>query len=126
MLRSGGLRLICLGWLVVWFGVVAPGHERGVVTLPGMGCADRSSTSTDNQPAATCCAGKESETPDERVRRCAICQLLATLSPPAPPIVWDAPPTALLDWLPLIQPVAPEAYEPILSHRGRAPPATAA
>lgn len=108
--RVWGYRFI-LGLMVLWFAVIAPGHKRGLIRLPG---SDRPAASTTPVPAVwggavlspggmrSCCRVKsavpppsppatddrgEGETQEGPPREdpavgCAICQLLATLDAP--------------------------------------------
>lgn len=99
-------RLVILGLMALWFAVIAPGHQRGVIRLPGsaappMATCDAGDGAVFEPGTPSCCrtrttgrvAARDGGAADERQqdstpprrdpsRGCAICQLLATLDAP--------------------------------------------
>jgi len=122
-------------WLALWFGVIVPGHKRGLVLLPGApGNAAAASNSSDEAlepcPLAeimaldgSCCPSSKPSDPDTPmpVTHCAICYLTGVLDvPPAPDF---APrPLELVQVLPWPEPVAQDTIGSTRTYLGRAPP----
>lgn len=109
---------LCLAWSVLWFGAIAPGHERGAVRVPGAA------------PAAggeSCCT-RPGDAPDgdrqpggDPSRCCAICYLSGAVD--RPPEV--ATPPALVAAAVLAPPrtgARPGVLWPCRPFGGRAPP----
>lgn len=119
-MRSKFWRILLALYLLLWFGVVVPGHRRGIVTI---GPPD---------PAQTCsccqcpdCAGtpsKPSDTPPSQASHCAICDFAAHLTLP-PTFDFTLPPLGLLDRLP--DPVIADLVSRfvLIPFDGRGPPA---
>lgn len=87
------------GFMLLWFAVIVPGHQRGVLTVPG----------SDARPA--CCSRtgrmtvlksgeKPQRAPADPAKHCALCRFTATLDAPATPVL-DVPESELLDILPI-------------------------
>jgi hypothetical protein len=122
-----GITLLCL-----WFGVIVPGHRRGIVPLPGYEAADSCCSSppteqSDSRPS--CCptddeaspASSPDDRPDDPVKRCAICYIVAMLNVP-PAIDFVDPPSALLQYLPALKNTTFFTVASLLRFHGRAPP----
>lgn len=92
---------LILLWAIAWFGVVLPGHERGVIRVPGAPTVLRTDTerrvaSGELQLSALsacplCPLSRSGEDGEDPASTCALCQLIATLSVPVP---FDPVPTA--------------------------------
>jgi hypothetical protein len=115
------VRILMLGWLGVWFGVIAPGHQRGIVMLPGT-----------VKPGSCCVVRGElvvnkggqapaKQTPPMPVKGCAICQINATLATPEV-IVFHALDLGLVQLLPLPPPVAAPVLALLHVDYSRGPP----
>ena len=115
-----------LAVLAIWFGAIVPGHQRGVIQLPGQGGA-----------ADKCCIvrlGKhDPETPSRRndsapapardpAKNCAICVFTATLDAPTQPLLAPMPTQVLLP-TPRIEPQRCAPQSTAIIHHSRAPPA---
>lgn len=128
-MNSRTFRILLLGLLCLWFGVIMPGHERGQIVLPG---------GTGKSVTRSCCAmrGGELAVMDtncdpqqqkqkpsrEDQKRCALCQLIATLQVAQIPNL-SLPPMGLLAISPPQRAIGvahPAFSGPVL---GRAPPA---
>ncbi len=111
MVKHTALKYVILAYTLCWFGVIAPGHQRGVVQLPGgqSGSSPWSGDVATISALATgsCCTrrgenaseqeGQNSEGPrPDPARNCAICKLNATLD--TPPTVIDVYPWVGLLW----------------------------
>lgn len=124
ILRSRGLRVAILLLQAVWFNAIVPGHQRGMVALPGETCA-ACQPDTD-----ACCPEMAAPKPPQRkapasgdpASHCAICHFAAALSTP-PAIEFSPPP---LTFLQSIEPAVVERAAAVLfttPYDGRAPPA---
>jgi hypothetical protein len=103
MRRAVGILLIL--FQALWFNIIVPGHQRGVVQLPGTGGA----------PRCCCCAGESAigvkgkqQTPEDRAKNCAVCFFSAHVSLP-PVFTFDH---ALLR---LLQKVRPQQREDLFA-----------
>jgi hypothetical protein len=121
---SPTLQTIMAAYAVLWFAVIGPGHQRGLVTLPGSEAA----------AAPSCCAvgvleisDRQAPTPSKpdkptnRSKDCAVCYLNAMLNLPVQ-VQISVP---LLELSALIEPSAPVEVDAITfwrTYRGRAPP----
>lgn len=121
---------LVLVWFTLWMGVIAPGHTRGVVRLPGMD--DTSSASacccTDTQgscaPATqTAETGPQDSTPADPAKCCAVCYFNATLNTP-PPLTLYTPYLGQLDEIAYLSRAALTPHERLSpdAQRGRPPP----
>lgn len=122
-MHSRKFRLVMIAFTAVWFGVVLPGHERGVITVPSStnnescgSCESESHCAVDSDPA-----GDKSLPQNTPASRCAICKFIGTLDLPV--LVTLTSPVseqiAVLNW------AAPKAVcvlAPIEQTSGRAPP----
>jgi hypothetical protein len=106
-----------IAFCLVWFGAIVPGHQRGVVLLPGV-CEEGVSNAS-----ASCCAAKHRDS-DAPVApsKCAICYYTLTLSS-APVFALVVPRLGLLEVLPPVAPESVRALESRPLYYGRAPPA---
>lgn len=99
-MRSRKFRILFLSFLCLWLGVIVPGHERGQIVLPGRPhvamrscCAMRGGSLTRldfSDPA-----NRKSKPTREERKRCAMCQLIATLQH-VQPTFFIHPPMGLL------------------------------
>ncbi|NBC11252.1 MAG: hypothetical protein GVY24_05875 [Planctomycetes bacterium] len=107
-MRRKALRILALAWVLAWFGIVLPGHQRGAVRLPGQSSdtteAETTAAAPGGKPCPLCVrepgGGEGDDSPAVPIRGgcCAICQFMATLSTP-PIFVFDPPDSYLLDLL---------------------------
>ncbi|HAI12671.1 MAG TPA: hypothetical protein DCM28_13270 [Phycisphaerales bacterium] len=127
LMHSKTFRILFLSFLCLWFGIIVPGHQRGQIKLPGgtgksvvnSCCAMRGGTLT--QLDFTCPTNEKPKPSREDQKRCAMCQLIATLQVATPPLLTLAP-MGLLAITPPQKAVdisSPGFAGPIL---GRAPP----
>ncbi len=77
-MRRGRLRFALAVFTFIWFGIVLPGHRRGIVVFDG------------SKPVCDCCCDQsancdKSKTPDNRAAHCEICNFAAHLT--IPPVV---------------------------------------
>ena len=126
-MRSRPFRILFLIFLCLWFGIIVPGHERGQIVLPG---------SAPVAAAGSCCAmrggilanqdydcdpDRKNKPSRQDQKRCAMCQLIATLQVADPPLLLLAP-MGLLAILPPQRSLG-IAHLPYLGPtQGRAPP----
>jgi hypothetical protein len=119
-----GFRITLLLFEALWLNVIVPGHQRGIVRLPGDACVNCSQPSED----PPCCQTKEQPksndcpTRGDPAEHCAICHFAAMLMVP-PAIEPSPPPHGLLELLPI--PEATPFISPslLMTYDGRAPPA---
>jgi hypothetical protein len=123
ILRSRTARAVVLAFQALWLNVVLPGHQRGVVALPGSACANcqlalsapcqhgsASGTSDSNKPA-----------PGDPASHCAICHFAAMLS--LPPVIDLSPPAhgfLELRPIPIVERLVSLPFP--ATYDGRAPP----
>ena len=112
-MHSRAFRILLLALVAVWYGAVLPGHQRGVVQMPGAGadpCCERDAQheSKDSSKAPA-------------PRSCAVCFHMAALEQAAPPDLGIAPlgPTQRQ---PAAVPPAPVTVHVHATYLGRAPP----
>jgi DUF2946 family protein len=78
--RSKSLRIFLAGFMLIWFGVIIPGHTRGQISVPGSNCG------------CDCCACNSAathatEAPNSQPNKsshCAICDFAAHITLPPP------------------------------------------
>lgn len=134
--RSKTARILALVWVLAWFGIILPGHQRGAVRLPGLGSDSAeaeangaTASSTGGKPCPLCITTPgEGEPGDERtvpVRGgcCAICQFMATLTTP-PVFTFDPPDSYLLDLLAEREVAGLHDVCELPTRRSRGPPMT--
>ena|SRR5437763_1659197 len=123
-MRSRYLRIAVLIFQALWFGVLVPGHRRGVIALAG----EESVAALAQE--RSCCrvdASKGGQAPQipcnrDPAQHCAICHLAVRLStPPAIDIV--LPPCGLAETLAFNKFEAPASILTVPTYDGRAPPA---
>ena len=128
-MRSRSLNIAVLVFTAAWFAVVLPGHQRGVVRLPG---SDASRSYTSGSQCALCqwtgggTSRDEDGSPSRRPApsHCALCQLIAVLD--APPITnLDAPVAGLAEVLTVSRPDRTGLNDRPRVYLGRAPPLSA-
>jgi hypothetical protein len=85
-------RLSLAVYLFIWFGLIVPGHRKGVVTLPGTEscCCDCC------QPASGPQGPSDAPIPPSRAAHCAICDFAAHLTLP-PPVDFSLAPLGLAE-----------------------------
>ena len=122
-MRSRYLRIAVLIFQALWFGVLVPGHRRGVIALPG----EQSFAALSQE--RSCCAVDGSEhrhSPQipcrDPAQHCAICHLAMRLSTP-PEIDIVLPPCGLAEVRRLSSFDAPASILTVPTYDGRAPPA---
>ncbi len=116
MRKSG--RILLLVFQVFWLNVVVPGHQRGVVSLPGSGCACAACGTGEHAPA------KAPAPRGDAATHCAICHFAARVTPP--PIYDFTPPR--LGLAAILDVPAPAIFKCIsipACYDGRAPPLNA-
>ena len=86
MMRSETIQKFAIRWFALWFGVIVPGHKRGLVLLPG-GQPPARTQAANAEPcplasimarSGSCCPSSKSPDtprPDGPVTHCAICYL---------------------------------------------------
>jgi hypothetical protein len=89
-MHSRALRLAVLLFQALWLNVIVPGHQRGIVAMPGWSCEACEKQAT--QPDSSCCAIRNARQANEPAgrppvhgdpaRHCAICHFAAHLSLP--------------------------------------------
>jgi hypothetical protein len=79
--RSRKFRIALLAFQLLWYGVIVPGHRRGVVTLDGKRQTPSCCCCCDSQPVK----GADSRQPPVQPGHCAICDFTAHLT--LPPVV---------------------------------------
>ena len=91
-MRSRAARVAILLFQALWLNVVLPGHQRGVVALPGSECPNcRLALATAcHSGCATTPADSNRSVPGDPASHCAICQFAAMLS--LPPVIDLSPP----------------------------------
>jgi len=114
-MHSRAFRIFLLAVVGVWYAAVLPGHQRGVVQLPGAAsdaCCERGHGGHPDDPASA---------PAKSPRTCAVCFYMGALLQAAPPDLGIAP-LGLTDRQP--DPVAPAliTVHPPATYLGRAPP----
>lgn len=119
-MSSRPFHVAMLLFVTLWFGVIAPGHERGAVRLPGSdGC--HATTSASATAGRACCALLEEAEQDEPQRSedpascCAICYLNGTLDVPPPLVIH----VTFLGLLAELAPLEPEQLLSFASPRWR-------
>jgi hypothetical protein len=110
-MHSRAFRILLLALIAVWYGAVLPGHQRGVVQLPGGGGG-----------GDACCEhdGSAPE-PAQSPRTCAVCFYMAALDVAAPPDLGIAP-LGATDAQPDAVVSTPLDVRLIATYHGRAPP----
>ncbi len=119
-------------WLALWFGVIVPGHKRGLVLLPG-GTPPPVTQNQNTEPcplaqmmaaSGTCCPSSSPRTPSSPsapVSHCAVCYLTGVLDVPPPPDFAPRP-LELLQILPRPKPITVASASTTHIYLGRAPP----
>ena len=119
-MRTRLSRILAIGWLLFWLGVVVPGHQRGIIPLPGATPAALGDGASSHE--APCCALRHGQKPCPLQRSCAICDdFVATLSTP-PPVIQLEPLAQRTERMAPAVAVVYRAIDPLQVSRGRAPP----
>jgi hypothetical protein len=119
-MRHWVTRVLVLAYALAWFGVVVPGHQRGVISFG----QNASAVNSANLPP---CHQKKQDpgapaTPKGKSGVCAICMMAAMTSPP--PAVDSVPQPALRESLVLAQPRSVFTPNVQLPSTERGPPTT--
>jgi hypothetical protein len=114
-MQSRAFRIFLLAVIGVWYAAVLPGHQRGVVQMPGAAgdaCCQRGHGDHPDDPASA---------PVKSPRTCAVCFYMSALLQAAPPDLCITS-LGLTDCQP--EPVGPAivAAHPPATYLGRAPP----
>lgn len=140
-MKSRFLNILCLLFVSLWFGVIAPGHQRGTIKLAGSESCETTRTSDNQRDVAhrektSCCPmptasitadGKsdpDHQPPKDPASCCAVCYLNGVLDTPEKPVFVTVH-TGLLTEL---EPLEPLGLSSILAHllaHIRGPPAFA-
>lgn len=128
LMRASWLRVLILLFEALWLNVIVPGHQRGMVPLPGESCEAMGMAG--EAPARACCEHRSNgqSTPIQHgdpAQHCAICNFAARLTIP-PPIDFAPRPIALVERLRPIAPVFAVSLAFPATYNGRAPPKNAA
>ena len=113
-MHSRAFRIFLLAIVGVWYAAVLPGHQRGVVQLPGASgdpCCERGEAGHDD-PASP---------PTKSPRTCAVCFYMGALLQAAPPDLGIAP-LGLTDRRPDSSAPALVTVNTPATYLGRAPP----
>ena len=114
-MHSRAFRIFLLAVVGVWYAAVLPGHQRGVVQLPGAtrdACCDRGHHGD---------ADQREQAPAGSPRTCAVCFYLGALLQAAPPDLGIAP-LGLTARRPAPAAPVPVTVRPLPTYLGRAPP----
>ena len=123
--RWRGFRLALVAFQFLWLNIIVPGHQRGIVSLPGTQCE---ACETPAAPPARACCAHHPKTPPavplDKANHCAICFFAARLSP-AIAVDFTHPPLRMIARLDA--PLAPLIHSPefAFTYHGRAPPTAA-
>jgi hypothetical protein len=131
MFKTFGTWLM-LFWAFAWFGVIVPGHTRGIVQLAPDPLA---TPSCHSQPAPTqttpttdsCCMGKPKSTSNSKdapkpfMGKCALCDIAAK-SVSAPPFTIDLPLVGLISLLPPPTVFTLSGVQFLIPQQSRGPP----
>lgn len=132
-MHGSTIHKLAVVWLALWFGVIVPGHKRGLVLLPGAGGeppVQAKPASGETCPLAgimgttgSCCpsSSQPSSPAPLPVTHCAVCYLTGVLDVPAVPDFAPRP-LELLEVLPLPAPTVVAAGPKLQTYLGRAPP----
>lgn len=110
----------------LWLNVIVPGHQRGVVALPGESCAtcEQAQASSDD-----CCPMEAKSKPQKApapkgdpALHCAICYFAARVTPPET-IDLTPPPLRFAHVAPVPEADICTSVATTLTYEGRAPPA---
>jgi len=98
--KQRALRIFLAAYLFFWFGIVVPGHQRGIVTVDGTPnaseCCCCCQTSSANQsPSKTPTDSQAPGNPTNPAGHCAICYFAAHLTVP-PPVDFSLAPLGLV------------------------------
>lgn len=122
VMHSRAFRVALLVFEALWLTVIVPGHQRGIVRLPGENCP-----ACEAQTAAPDCCQKQPapvghKPAGDPAQHCAICYFAARLCTP-PVIDLSPPPLRLVASLPVPAAHARESFPILPTYDGRAPPA---
>ena len=119
-MRHWVTRVLVLAYALAWFGVVVPGHQRGVISF------GQTASTIDDSKLPPCHQKKQTPAtpgaPKGKSGPCAICTMAAMTSPP--PAVDDVPRLALRESLATAHPDAVLAPSVHLPSTERGPPTT--
>ena len=125
-MHSRAFRVALLVFEALWLNVIVPGHQRGVVRLPGESCP---ACEADSAPRECCHAQATRQSiptkhkpAGDPAQHCAICYFAARLCTP-PVIDLSPPPLRLVEQLPVPAAHTRESFKVRPTYYGRAPPA---
>jgi hypothetical protein len=138
-MNSSTFHRFAIIWLALWFGVIVPGHKRGLVLLPGGGERAASTTvvTQDDEPcplaqmmavSGKCCPSSRTpsqSSPGGPASHCAVCYITGVLDVPLPPDFAPRP-LELIQILPWPKPVTVASAPTTHIYQGRAPPTSLA
>jgi len=131
-MRSTAFNNMAVVWLALWFGVIVPGHKRGLVLLPGgtpppatrPQAGETCPLAQMKGGTGTCCPTSNAPavpSPTGPASHCAVCYLTGVLDvPPAPDLT--PKPLELLQILPWPKPITVASASTTHIYLGRAPP----
>jgi len=127
-MRATWLRILILLFEALWLNAIVPGHQRGMVPLPGESCETMGMAGPSS--ARACCEHRSDgrSTPIQHgdpAQHCAICYFAARLTVP-PPIDFAPRPTALVERVKQTAPVIAVSLAVPATYDGRGPPMNAA
>ena len=133
-MRTQTFQKLAVLWLALWFGVIVPGHKRGLVLLPDGKSQAPAAKQAAEKPCplaqimgtnGSCCCQPSRKSSDDNpgapVTHCAICYLTGVLDVPLPPDFAPRP-LELAQMLPWPEPVAVDSIPASQTYLGRAPP----
>ena len=133
-MRQTTFQKFAVVWFTLWFGVIVPGHKRGLILLPDGKSRAPATNQTANEPCplarimgtnSPCCCPASSQPakdgPGKPVTHCAICYLTGVLDVPPPPDFAPRP-LELAQLLAWPQPAAIDSIPASQTYLGRAPP----
>jgi hypothetical protein len=123
ILKCRLLRLAMLLFQAIWLNAIVPGHQRGLVGVPGERCAAGHTNPGDCCAEMAASSGRRPASPasGDPASHCAICHFAAALLAP-PPINLAPPPLEFLEILRLPSPAQIEVHSFPMPYDGRAPP----
>jgi hypothetical protein len=119
--RYRPIHLLLLFFQAFWLNAVVPGHERGVIVMPGGSC--NTAQVADTRPSKNCCGHRSDPKNDSsRKERCAICFFAARLTVPEVPDLVPAP-TRLSGEIACVVVQSSPDSQVVPTYLGRGPPA---
>ncbi len=131
-MRGTTFNKLAVVWFALWFGVIVPGHKRGLVLLPGAEPPAPTRSAPEEAPCplasimgtnGSCCPSSSKPTGPAPmpVTHCAMCYLMGVLDVPPPPDLAPKP-QELVEVLPWPEPIEVVYARSKPTYQGRAPP----